>query len=303
MPLINLYFLTFEALILVLFLVCLHNACQRGFWVVWQLLAGVFFGLLLEWATIQQLNAYEYGNFLAMLGPVPAVIGVAWGTIIYSVRSFSDKTDLPEWARPVLDGLMALNIDLSVDAVAIRLGMWDWGKGLDYQYFGVPYNNFWAWFWVVFSFSASLRLLSKLPGLWGRWFSPAGAILCGTAGVLITNELITSIPNELIHYATIIAVLGSALILVLVLRPEVSTQPHDAFVFLVPLGFHAYFLIAGLVSNAILDPPFLLVVSMAMCIIALWLHRNALNNWYRSNAVAPEDTGSSRKEYNTFKKT
>ncbi|AKB14466.1 hypothetical protein [Methanosarcina thermophila] len=63
MPLINLYFLTFEALILVLFLVCLHNACQRGFWVVWQLLAGVFFGLLLEWATIQQLNAYEYGNF------------------------------------------------------------------------------------------------------------------------------------------------------------------------------------------------------------------------------------------------
>jgi hypothetical protein len=40
----------------------------------------VLFGLLLEWATIQQLNAYEYGHFLVMLGSVPVVIGVAWGT-------------------------------------------------------------------------------------------------------------------------------------------------------------------------------------------------------------------------------
>jgi hypothetical protein len=243
----------------------------------------VVFGLLLEWATIQQLDAYEYGRFLVMLGPVPVVVGVAWGTIIYSVRAFSDKTSLPEWARPVLDGLMALNIDLSIDAIAIRLGMWDWGNGFDYQYFGVPYNNFWAWFWVVFSFSASLRLLSKFPGFWGRWFSPAGAIICGTTGVLITNELITNIPNDLIHYATIIAVLGSALLLILALRPEVSIQSQAAFVFLVPLGFHAYFLIAGLVSSAILDPPFLLVVSIVMSIIALGLHRDALNYWYRSN--------------------
>lgn len=249
----------------------------------WQLLAGVFFGLLLEWATIQQLDAYEYGRFLVMLGPVPVVVGVAWGTIIYSVRSFSEKTNLPEWARPVLDALMALNIDLSIDAIAIRLGMWDWGKGFDHQYFGVPYNNFWAWFWVVFSFSASLRLLSKLPGFWGRWLSPAGAIICGTTGVLITNELITNIPNDLIHYATIIAVLGGALLLILALSPEISTRSQAALVFLVPLGFHAYFLIAGLVSGTILDPPFLLMVSIVMSIIALWLHRDALNYWYRSN--------------------
>ena len=280
---LNLYFLGFEILVLVLFLVCLKNAWQRGSSVVWQLFAGVIFGLLLEWATIQQLDAYEYGSFLVMLGPVPVVVGVAWGTIIYSVRGFSDRTSLPEWARPVLDGLMGLNIDLSMDAVAIRLGMWDWGKGPDYQYFGVPYNNFWAWFWVVFFFSASLRLMSKLPGFWGRWFSPAGAIICGTAGVLITNELITNIPNDLIHYATIVAVLGSALLLILALRPEVQARSRAAFVFLVPLGFHAYFLIAGLVSGAILNPPFLLVVSIVMSIIALWLHRGALNYWYRSN--------------------
>jgi hypothetical protein len=126
-------------------------------------------------------------------------------------------------------------------------------------------------------------LLSKLPGFWGRWFSPAGALICGTTGVLITNNLITNIPIDLIHYATIIAVLGGALLLMLALRPEVSIQSQDAFVFLVPLGFHAYFLIAGLVSSVILDPPFLLVISIFMSIIALGLHRDALNYWYRSN--------------------
>lgn len=282
MPLPNLYFLAFELLVLVLFLICLLNAWQRGSWVVWQLLAGVLFGLLLEWATIQQLNAYEYGHFLLMLGPVPVIIGVAWGTIIYCVRAFSDSTNLPEWARPVLDGLLALSIDLSMDAVAIRLGMWDWGNGFDYQYFGVPYNNFWAWFWVVFSFSFSLRMLSKLPGFYGRWLSPAGAIICGTAGVLITNRLITSIPIELVHYSVIIAVLGGALLLVLALRPKISVMFQGAFIFLVPLGFHAYFLIAGLISGVILDPPFLLMASMIMCMTALGLHREALKCRYRS---------------------
>jgi len=282
MPLPNLYFLAFEILVLVLFLACLQNAWQRGSWIVWQLLAGVLFGLLLEWATIQQLNTYEYGHFLVMLGPVPVVIGVAWGTIIYSVRAFSDSTNLPVWARPVLDGLMAINLDLSMDAIAIRLGMWDWGDGFNFEYFGVPYNNFWAWFWVVFSFSLSLRLISKLPGLWGRWLSPAGAIICGTAGVLITNHIITNIPIDLIRYAAIIAVLGSALLLVLALRPEVSIRSRAAFIFLVPIGFHAYFLIAGLVSSAILDPPFLLVVSVVMSVVALGIHREALSRWYRS---------------------
>lgn len=242
----------------------------------WQLFAGVLFGLLLEWATIQQLNAYEYGHFLVMLGPVPVVIGVAWGTIIYSVRAFSDSTNLPEWARPVLDGLLALSIDLSMDAIAIRLGMWDWGKGFDYQYFGVPYNNFWAWFWVVFSFSFSLRLLSKLPGFWGRWLSPAGAIICGTAGVLVTNRFITSISSDLVHYAAILAVLGGALLLVLVLHPKISVPYRAAFIFLVPLGFHAYFLAAGLISGVILDPPFLLVASLIMSMIALGLHQGSL---------------------------
>ncbi|MCK4897217.1 MAG: carotenoid biosynthesis protein, partial [Anaerolineales bacterium] len=150
---LNPYFLSLELLVLVLFGLCLRHAWRQGWLKVWELLAGVIYGLLLERATIQQLGAYEYGQFLFMVGELPLAVGVAWGTIIYSVRLFSDASSLPLWLRPVLDGLLALNIDLAMDAVAIRLGMWDWGMGFRNQYFGVPYANFWAWFWVVFSFS------------------------------------------------------------------------------------------------------------------------------------------------------
>ncbi len=280
------YFIVFELLILALFCLCLRDAWFKGPGVIWQLIAGVSFGLLLEWATIQQLNAYQYGHFMLMLGPVPLTIGIAWGTIIYSVRTFSDATDLPLFARPALDSLLALNIDLSMDAIAIRLGMWDWGKGFDYQYFGVPFNNFWAWFWVVFSFSLSLRLLGKLPGKWGLWLAPPGAVALGTAGVLATNRLITSIPNDNLHWATIAFVLGGAIVMLVLLRPAVSASAllsMGSFVFLVPLGIHSYFLTAGLLSGVILHPPFLLSVSMVMGLAALYLHRSALKNWVSSN--------------------
>ncbi|MBI5715761.1 MAG: carotenoid biosynthesis protein, partial [Chloroflexi bacterium] len=144
----NLYFILFEFIVYILFLICLRHAWRIGAHKVLQLAAGALFGVLLELATIRQLNAYQYGQFLIMVLDVPLCIGVAWGSIIYSAMLFSDATTLSYWERPVLDGLLALNIDLAMDAIAIRLGMWDWGRGLSFQYFGVPYANFWAWFWV-----------------------------------------------------------------------------------------------------------------------------------------------------------
>ena len=155
----NGYLIAFEIVIAILFLICIRHAIRIGLWVALQLAAGAVFGVLLEWATIQQLDAYHYGDFVVMIDNIPLMIGVAWGVIIYSARHFSDSTDLPAWARPILDGLLALNIDLAMDTIAIRLGMWNWGVSLQRGFFGVPYANFWAWFWVVVSFSAAIRLL------------------------------------------------------------------------------------------------------------------------------------------------
>jgi hypothetical protein len=274
----NPYCVAFELILLVLFAVCLRHAARFGPARVWQLVAGVLFGLLLEWATIEQLHAYRYGRFLLMLGDVPLMVGVGWGVIIYSVRAFSDVSSLPEWARPVLDGLLALNIDLAVDALAIRLGLWDWGHGFQWQYFGVPYANFWAWFWVVFSFSVGLRALAR-PATWaGRWLGPIGAIVLGVVDIVAMNSLITNI-SPAWYLPTIGLTLGVALVLVLALRPRFSLVPADPLAFWVPFGFHAYCLGAGLLSLAILHPPVLLLMSLAMMGLALYLHRAIIAQW------------------------
>lgn len=267
------YFLALELLVLVLFGLCLRHAWGQGPAVVWQLLAGVVFGLLLEMATIEQLHAYQYAHFSLMVGDVPVMVGVAWGTIIYSVRLFSDSSSMPEWGRPILDGLLALNIDLSMDAIAIRLGMWDWGLGFKAQYFGVPYANFWAWFWVVFSFSLGIRILTHREDWLGRWLGPPGAILIGLFGLLGFDALIVDVVSAAWYETTIFLTLASAVALVLWLRPVFHVRSSDPLVFWVPFGFHAYFLGAGLISGVILEPPFLLLVSLLMVGVAFYLHR------------------------------
>jgi hypothetical protein len=272
----NSYFIALELTVYALFAACFRHAWRRGPHVAWQLVAGVIFGVLLELATIQQLQAYRYGRFLVMVADVPLSVGVAWGCIIYSARLFSDSSSLPLAARPIFDGLLALNIDLSMDALAIRLGMWNWGLGLQSGYFGVPYANFWAWFWVVFSFSFGLRLLTYRDGWAAHWLGPFGAILIGLIGVIGTNALILFLVPIGGYLPSILLLFAVAIGLVLGLRPRLAVRAVHPLAFWVPFVFHAYFLVAGLLSGVIFQPPFLLAVSVAMLLLALYWHRAAL---------------------------
>ncbi len=272
----NTYFILFELIIYLQFILCLRHAWTHRPANVLRLLFGAAFGVMLELATIRQLNAYTYGRFMLMVLDVPLCIGVAWGAIIYSVMEFSDSTDLPVWARPVLDGLLALNIDLALDAVAIRLGFWNWGQGLSFQYFGVPFANFWAWFWVVTSFSMGYRLLAHRKDWVGAYLSAPLALIVGLAGVLSTNSLMAYAIPFVYHALTVALVLGGFLYFMFLMKPRFYLHPVPALVFWVPFLSHAYLLAAGLVSGVILDPPFLLLVSLVMLGIALTLHRSTL---------------------------
>jgi hypothetical protein len=274
----NLYFILFELIIYVQLALCLRHAWKQGTAHLLRLFAGILFGVTLELATIRQLHAYEYGRFMIMVLDVPLCIGVAWSCVIYSAMEFSDASNLPAWARPILDGLLALNIDLALDAVAIRLGFWDWGQGLKFQYFGVPFANFWAWFWVVFSFSLGYRLLVQRPGRIGTWLSPLAALLVGLVGVLGSNSLIVyAIPfayDGVVVTLTLMLGLG----LVIALQPHFYLRSTPSLVFWVPFLTHSYLLVAGLVSGVIFDPLILFFVAFVMLIIAFYLHRPTLQH-------------------------
>ena len=286
----NPYFILFELIIYLQLAFCLHHTWKQGIANLLRLIAGILFGVTLELATIRQLNAYEYGQFMIMVLDVPLCIGIAWSCILYSVIEFSDASSLPYWTRPVLDGLLALNIDLALDAIAIRLGFWDWGSGLEFQYFGVPYANFWAWFWVIFFFSLGYRLLARRKDWIGTWISPFLALIIGLAGVLGTNALITFVIPWTYTGLTVSTVLIAAMILVIALRPRFYLSSVPSLVFWVPLLTHLYTLFAGMISGVIFNPPVLLAVSLVMIAIAFYLHRPTIQNFLSILIKSPSAT-------------
>lgn len=271
----NIYFILFEVTIYIQFALCLRHALKHGAADLLKLGFGILFGVMLELATIRQLNAYEYGRFLLMVWDVPLCIGVAWSCIIYSAMEFSNASSLPYWLRPVLDGLLALNIDLVLDAVAIRFGFWDWGQGLKAQYFGVPYANFWAWFWVVFSFSMGYRVFARNTDWAGKWLSAPLAFIVGLAGVLGTNAFITFVVPTSIRAGVIAVTLITALGIVFYKRPHFYQRPVHPIAFWIPFLTHAYILVAGIASGVIFKPVFLLIVGLAMLVIAFYLHNKS----------------------------
>ncbi len=125
-----------------------------------ELVSAFFYGLLLEELDIYFFRTYHYGpGFFLQIGSAPLAIAFLWSVILASSMAISDRLGLPEYAKPFADGLLALLIDIGVDAIAIRIGYWTWTIPLSEGWFGVPAGNLYAWMWVAFSYSAATRLV------------------------------------------------------------------------------------------------------------------------------------------------
>ncbi len=276
----NTYAAGFEILMYLLFLHALRHAWRRGTAGVLRLITGIVYGIILEAATIHQLEAYHYGRFWIMVTPdVPLAIGVGWGIIVYGVRTYTQALDLPPWRRAVLNGLLALNIDLGMDVVAIRLGFWDWGQGLQFQYFGVPWANFWAWFWVVWGFTIVLEWVGEE----GRraWLAPPLALITGLSVVLGTNALIVFYlhPLGLANLAVALVLMGALLLTLQSRFWQRWKWTPDPLGARVAEAFHGYFLLVGLHSGALLHPPILLPLSLLMAALAEIVYRWIPGRW------------------------
>ncbi|MGA1820883.1 MAG: carotenoid biosynthesis protein, partial [Thermoplasmatota archaeon] len=53
--------------------------------------------------------------------------------------------------KGLLAGVLAVSIDVGIDAIFVAYGLWKWTEG---QWFGVPLANFTAWFMAVGGFVA-----------------------------------------------------------------------------------------------------------------------------------------------------
>ena len=127
-----------------------------------ELLVAVGYGWLLETLDMWIFGTYHYGPMTWWWAAhVPLYIPLLWAAIMHSSMALSDRAQLPRWARPFLDGLLAVLIDLAVDAIAIRLGLWHWKIPLNEGWFGVPAGNLCAWMWVAAWYGGITRLVRE----------------------------------------------------------------------------------------------------------------------------------------------
>jgi len=275
MPALSPYVLIFECLIAIVFVVCLWDARRRGGFALTELLWTGLYGFLLEWLTLKQLHAYHYGQFLILIDGAPLSVALGWGVVIYAAMRFSNRLQMEESLRPLLDVLLALNVDLAFDTIAIRLGMWTWnGVALDQQWFGVPWANFWAWFVIVWSYSTFLRAFRPWRAdRLGRWLYTPLAMLLSLLMLWAANLIYPMMTETKNFAAASIFLLVGSLFLVLTAQPRlIRGEPPEPLISAVPLIFHAFTLLVGAASGIFAQNPLLALVGVVLLIISLIIH-------------------------------
>lgn len=262
-----------EGMLLGLFILAIWFAWRSGGRrSLFELLSAVPYGLLLEQGDISIFGSYAYSQlFFVKIGAVPVAIALAWAMIITSCMYVSDAYRIPAPIAPATDAVLAIILDLSFDAIAIRQGLWHWNIPLNAGYFGVPAGNFFAWLFVAFAFSAWTRLIrhwtSRRPAIgWGQLLVAVPAYLTLIA-VLIPYVLVGG--DFRVFVPTLVAFLligGRGFLRSAPVLPAIWQMP------LLPrLAMHVYFLASGVLQGIFHQVPFLLVVSVAMLAIDIWV--------------------------------
>ncbi len=256
-----------------------------------ELVTAVVFGLLLEEGDIIIFGTYSYNSHWFRIGYVPLAIALTWAMIIASAMNFSDALGLPSVERlprkkalswlalgsisPVADALWAILLDLSLDAVAIRLRLWTWNIPLDRGWFGVPWGNFYSWLFVAGMFSLFTRLVRRRQERQGTrqgWLQLAVPFLA--YGGLLTS-LIPFIllqltlfahdkQNTAPIFAVTLAVFAGITLYGLALAHRSPRAEPDSWLILLRGFIHLIFLIAILATGIYAQLPVLLWVALAM---------------------------------------
>ena len=279
---------------------------RKDYWSILHIISGSLFGITLEYANVFIADSYTYSTeFLIQLGHaplnIPICIGLSWGLIIWACMNVSNRFNIPIWARILLDGLLALTIDLSMDTIAIRIegGLWTWtGISLESlptleSFFGVNYGNFLGWFYVVVIFSTLLRMELQFIRLkLKKWLSflylgiiPFLAyiplyflLMFSSRPILWILDIKVTGPHDFPQFVGLltifIVIVGVAIALLFVFirfKPTIQKEV-DLITIYIFLSFHIMFIFTYLVDGYFSEAPMILPLAISMFIIDLAIH-------------------------------
>ena len=96
----------------------------------------------------------SYPGFFLWVGLVPFWVEAGWIAVVFSLFIlFHDVLlkDRSPWLQALFTGLLAVNVDLVIDPVAVANSLWRWTERSIY-FLGVPIDNWVGWFVIVFFF-------------------------------------------------------------------------------------------------------------------------------------------------------
>jgi hypothetical protein len=114
-----------------------------------ELLTLAVYGFTLERLSMSVFASHRYGSgwVLAPLG-VPIAVALVWAAVISSALALAARRGLrPVWARALAAALCAVTLDLTIEPVAVRRGLWEWTP--PGPWLGVPIGNFVGWVVIV----------------------------------------------------------------------------------------------------------------------------------------------------------
>ena len=119
-----------------------------------ELLALAAYGYALEAVAIHLFGSHTYGtSWLVAPGGVPVAVALVWSALISSAMALAARSGRQgAAARAAAAALIAVTLDLLMEPVAVRSGLWRWTP--PGPWLGVPIGNFVGWGVIVASYAA-----------------------------------------------------------------------------------------------------------------------------------------------------
>ncbi|MGA1822523.1 MAG: carotenoid biosynthesis protein [Thermoplasmatota archaeon] len=160
----------------------------------------LIYGFILEEVTVTYSQYYEYNpHAWIQISNTMMAVPFCWTAVmyllVYLIEENPHLSRLTKLEKGMFAGVMAVSIDVAIDAVFVAYGIWQWREG---QWFGVPLANYTAWFMAVGGFTALWNDVDKLKAHMvvkelGLAF---GIILC--YGLLLMLVYLTYLASEVV---------------------------------------------------------------------------------------------------------
>ena len=271
-------------------------------------LIAMSYGLTIELLDLRTTHEYFYAHLPVMVAKfpdwVPLCIPMTWGAIVFVTMHTTNQLPLRWFEKPILDGLMALFLDLAIDPVSASsllvekikqpcstgtfeagaangAGAWVWCVAPEQgaQYFGIPMANFFGWFCVVAAFSLSFRFVIRHFKLKDRsLFAQVGFLL----GASVLATVLMALPQltfaayaksgPLPWVVMALLILASITLLIRALRkPVMPAEPRVKGLLLLPAFTYAVSLHTSWQRGQLAETPGLLWALLAVAVVGMAL--------------------------------